>query len=91
MLSHVPGGAGVFEATMFTLLSGELGGAGRAALSAALIVYRLVYYLAPLAVAVAVAALAEARRADAASVALGRAGACVPSPTNRRRRPPSTG
>jgi uncharacterized membrane protein YbhN (UPF0104 family) len=42
MLSHVPGGAGVFEATMFTLLSGDLGGAGRAALSASLIAYRLV-------------------------------------------------
>ena len=70
MLSHVPGGAGVFEAMMFTLLSGELGGAGRAALSAALIVYRLVYYLVPLAVAVAVATIAEARGADTASVAL---------------------
>jgi phosphatidylserine/phosphatidylglycerophosphate/cardiolipin synthase-like enzyme/uncharacterized membrane protein YbhN (UPF0104 family) len=65
MLSHVPGGAGVFEATMFTLLSGQLGGAGRAALSAGLIVYRLVYYLAPLGVAVAVATLAAMRRADA--------------------------
>ena len=68
MLSHVPGGAGVFEATMFTLLSAELGGAGRATLSAALIVYRLVYYLVPLAVAVAVAAIAEARRANPAAV-----------------------
>ncbi len=29
MLSLVPGGAGVFEATMFTLLAGDSGGAGR--------------------------------------------------------------
>ena len=68
MLSHVPGGAGVFEATMFALLSGNLGGAGRAALSASLIAYRLVYYVVPLAVAIAVATLAGARRAGATPV-----------------------
>lgn len=67
MLSHVPGGAGVFEATMFTLLSGDLGGAGRAALSASLIAYRLVYYLVPLGAAIAVASLARTRHAPAAA------------------------
>jgi phosphatidylserine/phosphatidylglycerophosphate/cardiolipin synthase-like enzyme/uncharacterized membrane protein YbhN (UPF0104 family) len=66
MLSLVPGGAGVFEAAMFTLLSGSLGGAGRAALSSSLVAYRLVYYLAPLAAAMAVATLAGARRAGVA-------------------------
>ena len=70
MLSHVPGGAGVFEAAMFTLLSGDLGGAGRAALSSSLVAYRLVYYLAPLGAAMAVATFAGARRAGATVVPL---------------------
>jgi phosphatidylserine/phosphatidylglycerophosphate/cardiolipin synthase-like enzyme/uncharacterized membrane protein YbhN (UPF0104 family) len=67
MLSHVPGGAGVFEATMFTLLAADLGGAGRGALAASLIAYRLVYYLAPLGVAIVVASVAGARRQEAAT------------------------
>ena len=62
MLSQVPGGAGVFEAAMFTLLAADLGGTGRGALAASLIAYRLVYYLAPLGVAMVVAAVAGARR-----------------------------
>jgi phosphatidylserine/phosphatidylglycerophosphate/cardiolipin synthase-like enzyme/uncharacterized membrane protein YbhN (UPF0104 family) len=67
MLSHVPGGAGVFEATMFTLLAADLGGTGRGALAASLIAYRLVYYVAPLGVAMVVAAVAGARRQEAAA------------------------
>jgi phosphatidylserine/phosphatidylglycerophosphate/cardiolipin synthase-like enzyme/uncharacterized membrane protein YbhN (UPF0104 family) len=66
MLSHVPGGTGVFEATMFTLLAADLGGAGRGALAASLIVYRLVYYLIPLGAAMVVAAVAGARRPETA-------------------------
>lgn len=58
MLSFVPGGAGVFEATMFALLAEDPAGPGRPALAAALITYRLVYYLLPLSVAIVVALVA---------------------------------
>lgn len=61
MLSHVPGGAGVFEASMFTLLAGDLGGAGRGALAASLLAYRLIYYLLPLGAAMVVALAAGGR------------------------------
>ena len=47
MLSLVPGGVGVFEATMFALLAADLGGLGRGALTTALLAYRVVYYLLP--------------------------------------------
>lgn len=58
--SHVPGGAGVFEAVVLTLLA--TGDASqRTALIAALVMYRVVYYLLPLAGALLVAAVAELR------------------------------
>lgn len=60
MASHVPGGAGVFEAVMLTLLA--TGSATqRVELVAALVMYRVVYYLLPLLAALAVAAVAELR------------------------------
>lgn len=62
MLSHVPGGAGVFEATMFSVLAAGPGSPGRAALAASLIAYRFVYYLLPLAGAITVALVASFRR-----------------------------
>ncbi|WP_343292878.1 lysylphosphatidylglycerol synthase domain-containing protein [Vandammella animalimorsus] len=46
ILSHVPGGLGVFEAVMFTGLSAS--GLPATALAAALVLYRVVYYLLPL-------------------------------------------
>ena len=49
LLSHLPGGIGVFEATVTMML----GGAGRADLWAALLLYRAVYNLLPFALAVA--------------------------------------
>ena len=55
MLSHVPGGAGVFEATMFSVLAVGPGTTGRAGLAASLVAYRLVYYVIPLAAATVVA------------------------------------
>lgn len=57
VLSHVPGGVGVFEAVMIAALPGD-----RAALFAALIAYRIVYYLIPLAAGGALLALVEGRR-----------------------------
>ena len=65
MLSHVPGGAGVFEATMLTALAASAGSDARAGLVASLVVYRLVYYLVPLGGAILVAIVVEARRSRA--------------------------
>jgi phosphatidylglycerol lysyltransferase len=46
LITHVPGGLGVFEATILALLPME-----RSGLFAALLLYRLIYYFLPLAVA----------------------------------------
>jgi len=60
MVSHVPGGAGVFEAVMLTLLATGTA-TQRAGLVAALVMFRVVYYLLPLLVALGVSAVAELR------------------------------
>ncbi|HEX8057764.1 MAG TPA: bifunctional lysylphosphatidylglycerol flippase/synthetase MprF [Novosphingobium sp.] len=57
LVSHVPGGVGVFEAVVIAALPSS-----DASLFAALIVYRLIYYLLPLACAVTMLALNEGRR-----------------------------
>ncbi|WP_404477751.1 bifunctional lysylphosphatidylglycerol flippase/synthetase MprF [Novosphingobium sp. BL-52-GroH] len=49
LVSHVPGGLGVFEAVVLAVVPDE--GGDRATLFAALIAYRLVYYLLPLVIA----------------------------------------
>ncbi|HET9011725.1 MAG TPA: hypothetical protein VFN38_07900, partial [Gemmatimonadaceae bacterium] len=68
MMSHVPGGAGVFEAVMLTMLA--TGAATqRAGLVAALVMFRVVYYLLPLLVALGVAAVAELRPRRARRIA----------------------
>lgn len=69
MLSFVPGGSGVFEATMFALLAENPAGVSRPALAAALVTYRLAYYLLPLGVAIVVTLVAGARVSSAAAVA----------------------
>jgi phosphatidylglycerol lysyltransferase len=58
VLSQVPGGLGVFEAA-FSFFAGDRMPA--AALAASLVTYRVVYYLAPLAVALLVLGLVELR------------------------------
>ena len=65
MVSHVPGGAGVFEGLMMLLLRPFI---APAQLLPALVVYRAVYYLVPFIVALAVLVLDEAyqRRAHLA-------------------------
>lgn len=57
-VTHVPAGLGVVEAVFIAILGGEH---SRPALLAALFCYRAIYYLAPLAVAVLVYLLVEAR------------------------------
>ena len=54
LVAHVPGGVGVFEATVLAAAP-----AGRPTLFAALILYRLIYYVAPLVIAAAVVAVRE--------------------------------
>lgn len=60
VLTHVPGGIGVFEAVVLAVVPGD-----RATLLAALIAYRVVYYLLPLAAGVALLAWNEGRRGRA--------------------------
>ncbi|WP_394648436.1 bifunctional lysylphosphatidylglycerol flippase/synthetase MprF [uncultured Sphingomonas sp.] len=57
VLAHVPGGIGVFEAVVLAVLPGD-----RSVAFAALIAYRVIYYLLPLAVAVAILAWREGMR-----------------------------
>ena len=63
VLSHVPGGVGVFEAIVISLLSvkaqSSMSSPSLASLVASLLVYRVVYYLLPLIGAVALSAIAE--------------------------------
>ncbi|AYC32143.1 bifunctional lysylphosphatidylglycerol flippase/synthetase MprF [Pseudomonas cavernae] len=59
VLSHVPGGVGVFEAIMLAAFAGQI---GAAPLAAALLLYRLIYVVLPLLVACLLLLLVEARR-----------------------------
>lgn len=59
LVSHTPGGIGVFEASVTALLSG----AGRADLLAALLLYRLIYNILPFLVSAATLGLLAARGA----------------------------
>lgn len=58
LITHVPGGVGVFEAVMLVALPNT----SRPELVAALLVYRLIYYIAPLLLAVAIIAAQEGQR-----------------------------
>ncbi len=58
LVTHVPGGVGVFEAVMVAALPGS----DPATLLAALILYRVIYYLLPLAIAAILLAVHERRR-----------------------------
>jgi phosphatidylglycerol lysyltransferase len=57
-ISHAPGGIGVFEAVILLALPQV----DTAALAAALLAYRAIYYFAPLIVAAAIMAISEGRR-----------------------------
>ncbi|AIL63200.1 bifunctional lysylphosphatidylglycerol flippase/synthetase MprF [Pseudomonas alkylphenolica] len=59
VLSHVPGGVGVFEAILLAAFADQL---GAAPLAAALLLYRLIYVVLPLLLACALLLSSEARR-----------------------------
>jgi phosphatidylglycerol lysyltransferase len=62
IISHVPGGLGVFETVVLLLVPGE---APAPAILGGLLAYRVIYYLVPLATAVTLLAGNEIRRAGA--------------------------
>ena len=59
--SHVPAGAGVFEVAVLSLLAHDASVPVRAGIAAALVMFRIVYYLLPLVAAVLVGLIAELR------------------------------
>jgi len=69
-ISHVPGGLGVFEGMMLLFLKGAV---DARQLLAALVVYRAVYYLMPLALAAAILVSDEAARRRGTAARAGRA------------------
>jgi len=58
VLTHIPAGLGVLEAVFIALLGGQL---GRGEMLGALLAYRVLYYLAPLLIALVVFVVIEAR------------------------------
>ncbi|MCW2267742.1 Phosphatidylglycerol lysyltransferase [compost metagenome] len=67
VLSHVPGGVGVFEAILLAAFADQL---GAAPLAAALLLYRLIYVVMPLLLACVVLLVNEAQRFIAARQAI---------------------
>lgn len=85
VLSHVPGGVGVFEAIVLALLTAP--GEGRvtspslaASVVASLFIYRVVYYLLPLCGAIALSGIAEVMRSRRRVISLEVASAPDPLP-----------
>ena len=70
VITHVPAGLGVLEAVFVALLSHKM---PQAAILAALVAYRVVYYLAPLAIATVVYLVMEARAKKLAAASAGTA------------------
>ncbi|HEY3047824.1 MAG TPA: lysylphosphatidylglycerol synthase domain-containing protein, partial [Polaromonas sp.] len=66
VIAHIPAGLGVLEAVFVALLSQQM---PRHDLLAALVAYRVIYYLAPLAVAAVVYLVTEARTQQPAKAA----------------------
>ncbi|MGI8496801.1 MAG: lysylphosphatidylglycerol synthase domain-containing protein [Gemmatimonadaceae bacterium] len=62
VVSHVPAGLGVFEAVLMEQLVVEVPSVDRAELAASVVMFRALYYLAPLVAAMAVAGVSEMRR-----------------------------
>lgn len=71
-IAHVPAGLGVLEAVFVALLAPQI---GKEELLAALLAYRAIYYLAPLAVAIALFPVLDRRAAGSAPRAPGRVAA----------------
>ncbi|HWJ70463.1 MAG TPA: bifunctional lysylphosphatidylglycerol flippase/synthetase MprF [Sphingobium sp.] len=62
LISHVPGGVGIFEAVMVAALSTTTQSVAAPELVAALLAYRLIYYLLPLFIAGTIVAVQEGQR-----------------------------
>jgi phosphatidylglycerol lysyltransferase len=77
LASHVPGGAGVFEAVALTALSPRLGAPAALGL---LVLYRLVYYLVPFVTAVLLLAVGEVARRRKWLATAGRAAMAAVAP-----------
>lgn len=58
ILTHAPGGIGVFESSMLVLLDGRL---SEAALLSSLLLYRVIYFLIPMVIGIALLAIDEIR------------------------------
>jgi uncharacterized membrane protein YbhN (UPF0104 family) len=69
-LSHVPGGAGVFELLVLALLAPVVPASLRAGVIASLVLFRVLYYLLPLIAACVVTGVAELRGSQRKEVAL---------------------
>lgn len=67
VMSHVPGGVGVFETVVMAAMPAQVNGGE---VAAALLMFRLVYYLLPFAIAFVVVSLNEARLAGGLAVRL---------------------
>lgn len=76
VISHVPGGLGVFEAVVVASLGGRV---SPTLAAAALLAYRAVYFLAPLVMAAALLALSELRRVPASDRVVRSAGRLAPA------------
>lgn len=61
VVSHVPGGVGVFEGAFISLLTMSDPTLDKGIVAASLVVYRMVYYLIPLAAAIVIAAVGDWR------------------------------
>lgn len=61
VVSHVPGGVGVFEGAFISLLTLSDPTLSKGVIAASLVVYRVVYYLLPLAIAIVIAAVSDLR------------------------------
>ncbi|WP_115670247.1 bifunctional lysylphosphatidylglycerol flippase/synthetase MprF [Ciceribacter selenitireducens] len=72
IVSHVPGGIGVFEAVMIAALGGQV---SADQILAALFVYRVIYYVLPLLVAIGIVSYAELRQFAAHPLSSGLASA----------------
>ena len=69
--SHVPAGAGVFEVSVLALIANADPNVDRSAVVAALVMFRLIYYVTPLVVAIVAAAAVELVRARRRRASIG--------------------
>jgi phosphatidylglycerol lysyltransferase len=69
--SHIPAGAGIFEVAVLALITRAAPAVDRSAVVAALVMFRVVFYVAPLLIATVVAAVVELSRSHGRRAQLG--------------------